>query len=87
MSSSPSWPSSPFQISRRRQLAAAAAAGSMSVLRFAPAASANAGPQSYTAGWSSVDQHPPAPTWFQDAKFGIYYHYGSTNNEYTITAA
>ena len=31
----------------------------------------------YTATWSSVDQHPPAPEWFQDAKFGIYYHWGA----------
>ncbi|GAA3434235.1 alpha-L-fucosidase [Kutzneria kofuensis] len=37
---------------------------------------ATAGPGSYTASWSSVDQHPPAPEWFQDAKFGIYYHWG-----------
>jgi len=34
------------------------------------------GPSSYTPAWSSVDQHPPAPEWFQDAKFGIYYHWG-----------
>ncbi|MFD1046086.1 alpha-L-fucosidase, partial [Kibdelosporangium lantanae] len=34
------------------------------------------GPSSYTPSWSSVDQHPPAPAWFQDAKFGIYYHWG-----------
>ena len=68
--------SSSFEISRRKLLAAAAAAGTLSVLRFAPEASANAGPQSYTASWASVDQHPPAPAWFQDAKFGIYYHWG-----------
>jgi alpha-L-fucosidase len=37
---------------------------------------ATSGPSSYTASWSSVDQHPPAPEWFQDAKFGIYYHWG-----------
>jgi alpha-L-fucosidase len=46
------------------------------LLRFAPDAAATTGPQSYTAAWASVDQHPPAPTWFQDAKFGIYYHWG-----------
>ncbi|GAA4721043.1 alpha-L-fucosidase [Phytohabitans rumicis] len=34
------------------------------------------GPSSYTPTWASVDQHPPAPEWFQDAKFGIYYHWG-----------
>ena len=30
----------------------------------------------YTATWASVDKHPPAPEWFKDAKFGIYYHWG-----------
>ncbi|WIY00083.1 alpha-L-fucosidase [Amycolatopsis mongoliensis] len=39
-------------------------------------ASATAGPGSYTPTWSSVDQHPPAAEWFQDAKFGIYFHWG-----------
>ncbi|HEU5355435.1 MAG TPA: alpha-L-fucosidase [Actinocrinis sp.] len=65
-----------FPISRRKLLAAAGAATAFGLVRFAPDADANAGPQSYTAAWSSVDQHPPAPTWFQDAKFGIYYHWG-----------
>jgi alpha-L-fucosidase len=31
----------------------------------------------YTASWASVDTHNPAPEWFQDAKFGIYYHWGA----------
>ncbi len=31
----------------------------------------------YTASWASVDKHTPAPEWFQDAKFGIYYHWGA----------
>ena len=30
----------------------------------------------YQATWASVDQHNPAPDWFQDAKFGIYFHFG-----------
>jgi len=30
----------------------------------------------YQATWVSVDQHNPAPEWFQDAKFGIYFHFG-----------
>jgi alpha-L-fucosidase len=30
----------------------------------------------YQPTWASVDTHPPAPEWFQDAKFGIYYHWG-----------
>jgi alpha-L-fucosidase len=69
---------SSFRISRRQLIfttgvtGAAAAAG----LLRGGTAKANAGPQSYTATWSSVDQHPPAPVWFQDAKFGIYYHWG-----------
>lgn len=37
---------------------------------------ATTGPGSYTPSWSSVDLHPPAPEWYQDAKFGIYYHWG-----------
>lgn len=35
------------------------------------------GPQSYTASWTSVDQHPAAPEWFQDAKFGLWHHWGA----------
>ncbi|KUO16491.1 alpha-L-fucosidase [Streptomyces dysideae] len=31
----------------------------------------------YTPTWSSVDRHVPAPEWFQDAKFGIYHHWGA----------
>lgn len=30
----------------------------------------------YTASWASVDQHK-MPEWFEDAKFGIYYHWGA----------
>jgi alpha-L-fucosidase len=30
----------------------------------------------YQPTWASVDQHDPAPEWFQDAKFGIYFHWG-----------
>ena len=68
---------SPHPVSRRTLLASAAAAASaFGLLRFAPEADATAGSGSYTASWASVDQHPPAPTWFQDAKFGIYYHWG-----------
>jgi len=64
-------------ISRRRfilgtaGLAAAAVAGA--ALR--PGSAAAAAP--YTATWPSVDTHPPAPEWFQDAKFGIYFHWGA----------
>ncbi|MEW9533358.1 alpha-L-fucosidase [Microbispora sp. NPDC049125] len=66
---------SSYQFSRRTLLAGAggvAAAGLLGVRT----AWATEGPQSYSASWTSVDQHPPAAEWFQDAKFGIYYHWG-----------
>ncbi|MDI1460966.1 alpha-L-fucosidase [Catellatospora sp. KI3] len=71
--------SSPY--SRRAFLAAmgvggAAAAGLPAVLLADAAQAAIPGPASYTATWSSVNQHPAAAEWFQDAKFGIYYHWG-----------
>lgn len=31
---------------------------------------------SFTADWDSLARHTPAPKWFQDAKFGIYFHWG-----------
>ncbi|MGH3166968.1 MAG: alpha-L-fucosidase, partial [Trebonia sp.] len=68
----------PQPISRRRLLVttgvtgAAAAAG----LLRPGSAGATVGPRSYSPAWASVDQHPPAPEWFQDAKFGVYYHWG-----------
>jgi alpha-L-fucosidase len=40
------------------------------------AAKAQAATSAYTPSWASVDQHPAAPEWFQDAKFGIYHHWG-----------
>ncbi len=47
-------------------------------LRFASSAAADIpGPSSYSPSWESVDQHPPAAEWFQDAKFGIYFHWGA----------
>src|SRR4051794_29869633 len=69
--------------SRRAVLAAlgvtgvAAATGLPDILRAISAQAAIPGPTTYSASWSSVDQHPPAPEWFQDAKFGIYYHWGA----------
>ena len=30
----------------------------------------------YTADWESLKNHNPAPDWFRDAKFGIYFHWG-----------
>jgi alpha-L-fucosidase len=65
------------RVSRRGLLLGAAAGGAVgSGLLRVRRVWATAGPSSYTANWSSVDQHPPAPEWFQDAKFGIYYHWG-----------
>src|SRR6266540_3778823 len=69
-----STPSSP--IGRRGLLLAAGLTGAAAGLTRLSAVWATAGPQSYTPSWSSVDQHPPAPEWFQDAKFGIYFHWG-----------
>jgi len=31
---------------------------------------------SYTPDWKSLSKHNAAPEWFQDAKFGIYFHWG-----------
>ncbi len=30
----------------------------------------------YVPTWESVNTHNPAPEWFKDAKFGIYFHWG-----------
>ncbi len=32
--------------------------------------------QSYEPNWDSLSKHKPAPDWFRDAKFGIYFHWG-----------
>src|SRR3954471_18082710 len=75
----PSSSLSSFELTRRRLLAAAAGGGGAAApgLLMVRSASANSGPSSYTASWASVDQHPPAPEWFKDAKFGIYFHWGA----------
>jgi len=31
----------------------------------------------YTASWSSIGTHKHAPEWFQDAKFGLWFHWGA----------
>ncbi|MFA6734468.1 MAG: alpha-L-fucosidase [Sphaerochaetaceae bacterium] len=36
----------------------------------------------YQETWTSVGKHTAAPEWFQDAKFGIYFHWGA----YTVPA-
>lgn len=64
-----------FELTRRRLLTTIGAAGAAGVLGV-EAAHATSGPTNYSATWASVDQHPPAPEWFQDAKFGIYFHWG-----------
>ena len=69
-------PMSRRQLLIRTGIAGAAAAAGAAGLLKPSIARATVGPQSYTASWSSVDQHPPSPQWFQDAKFGIYFHWG-----------
>ncbi len=32
--------------------------------------------QTFTADWESLKKRNPAPDWFRDAKFGIYFHWG-----------
>ena len=32
--------------------------------------------QPYEPSWESLSRHIPAPEWFRDAKFGIYFHWG-----------
>ncbi|MCZ7436910.1 alpha-L-fucosidase [Micromonospora sp. WMMC241] len=67
-------------LSRRALLAALGAGGAAvavgGVARPLPAAAAIPGPSNYAETWASVGQHPAAPEWFQDAKFGIYFHWG-----------
>ncbi|MFC4592289.1 alpha-L-fucosidase [Sphaerisporangium corydalis] len=69
-------PFSSSRLSRRTLIAGAGGAAAAGLLGIRPAWATD-GPSSYTASWSSVDQHPPAAEWFQDAKFGIYYHWGA----------
>jgi hypothetical protein len=70
-------PASPSDFSRRRLLAAGVSgAATASGLVRAGAVWAAEGPPTYKPTWPSADQHPPAAEWFQDAKFGIYYHWG-----------
>lgn len=39
-------------------------------------ATAIAEEQTYQPNWESLRKHQPAPEWFRDAKFGIYFHWG-----------
>ncbi|QWB21543.1 MULTISPECIES: alpha-L-fucosidase [Streptomyces] len=65
-------------INRRQFLASAtcvaAAAGAAGAFG---AGGAQAASRRYTPDWASVDRHPPAPEWFKDAKFGVYFHWGA----------
>jgi alpha-L-fucosidase len=65
------------QFTRRTMLAVTGVTGAAAAgLLRDGIAGATAGPSSYTPTWASVDQHPAAAEWFQDAKFGIYFHWG-----------
>ncbi|WP_432093424.1 alpha-L-fucosidase [Streptomyces sp. bgisy100] len=65
-------------LSRRTFLTASTGAAATAALPGTPGArsAAVAASGSYTPTWPSVDRHTPAPEWFQDAKFGIYFHWG-----------
>jgi alpha-L-fucosidase len=68
----------PSSINRRQLLASATCVATAAVAGgVVGAGTAQAAPRAYTPDWDSVDQHPPAPEWFQDAKFGIYFHWGA----------
>ncbi|MEV8558413.1 alpha-L-fucosidase [Streptomyces sp. NPDC051917] len=67
----------PSSLNRRQFLSAATCVAAAAIAGGGLGAGvAQAAPSTYTPAWTSVDQHPPAPEWFQDAKFGIYFHWG-----------
>ncbi|MFF7163775.1 alpha-L-fucosidase [Streptomyces sp. NPDC008086] len=67
----------PSSFNRRHFLASATCVAAAAVAGGGFGAGiAQAAPSTYTPDWNSVDQHPPAPEWFQDAKFGVYFHWG-----------
>ncbi|MER6014714.1 alpha-L-fucosidase [Streptomyces bluensis] len=67
----------PSSLNRRQFLSAATCVAAAAVAGGGLGAGvAQAAPSTYTPDWNSLDQHPPAPEWFQDAKFGIYFHWG-----------
>jgi len=43
---------------------------------MAVVASPSVAATTYQENWTSVGKHNPAPDWFKDAKFGIYFHWG-----------
>jgi alpha-L-fucosidase len=74
------------KLSRRKFLKIAGIAAASTVVASVPgvlglyskasAAAPNMPSATYSATWASVDTHPAAPEWFQDAKFGMYWHWG-----------
>jgi alpha-L-fucosidase len=62
----------PKQVGRR--LSTLALLCAVALFTWSPLA---VGQTRYTASWTSLDTHNPAPEWFQDAKFGVYYHWGA----------
>ena len=46
------------------------------LVALAAGSAAGTGPKPFAADWESLKQHEAAPTWFRDAKFGIYFHWG-----------
>ncbi|MFF6883729.1 alpha-L-fucosidase [Streptomyces sp. NPDC012421] len=67
----------PTSINRRHFLAGATGVAAAAVVGGELGAPlAHAAPTVYTPDWNSVNQHPAAPEWFQDAKFGVYFHWG-----------
>lgn len=64
-------------INRRQFLAGTTAVAAAAVTGgLFGAGPALAAPSTYTPTWDSVNQHPASPEWFQDAKFGVYFHWG-----------
>lgn len=64
----------------RRRFGALAASGlaATALPAVLPGAAAASGrSECYEPTWPSVDRHEAAPEWFQDAKFGIYWHWGA----------
>ncbi len=50
--------------------------GVMAAFALASAVLPSIAAAEYSADWDSLKKHDPAPEWFRDAKFGIYFHWG-----------
>ncbi|MDN3270159.1 alpha-L-fucosidase [Streptomyces sp. MA15] len=65
------------RLNRRQFMTMTAVGAGVLALPHILAPRAAAAPRgTYEPTWESVNQHPAAPEWFQDAKFGIYFHWG-----------